>query len=125
MTHLNLMQVLDTSQDLMEEAAGLSVLQTALLYNVIEELATRGILHDQKQLLARLDYFIKLHDVGVANDFQDMDFSHDTRNVRLVLNHIFLKDLDSHLLMSQLMDTLSDFAECALADCLSDKVVAN
>ena len=69
MTHLYLMQVLDSSQDLVEEAAGLSVLQAALLYNVIEELATRGILHYQKQLFGRFNNFIELNNIRMSDDF--------------------------------------------------------
>jgi len=46
MTNFDLMEVLDTCQDLMEEAARFSVLQPAFLDDIVEELATTSVLHD-------------------------------------------------------------------------------
>ena len=81
MTDFDLVQILDSCQNLVEEAASLRVLQAPFLDNVVEEFTTRGVLHNQEKLLACLDDFIELHNVWVAHDLQDMDFAHHSRDV--------------------------------------------
>ena len=61
----------------------------------------------------------------MPNDLQDVDLSHHSRNVCLVLDFIFLKNLDSHFFLCQLVDALSDFAESARAKSFADHVVAH
>lgn len=125
MADLDLVQVLNTSKDLMEEAASLRVLQTSLFDNVVEEFATRCILHDQEKLLARLNDFIKLHDVGVSHYLEDMNLTHDSGYVRLVLDHVLLKDFDGYFLVSQLVDALSNFSESSFPNGLANHVVTH
>ena len=55
MAHLYFVQVFNTGEDLMEEAAGLSILESSLLHDVVEELTAGCVLHDQEQLLAGLN----------------------------------------------------------------------
>ena len=51
MAYFDFVQVFNTSENLMKEAAGFTVLQPALLDNVLEKLASTSILHNQKELL--------------------------------------------------------------------------
>ena len=60
----------------------------------------------------------------MPNDLQDVDLSHHSRNVCLVLDFIFLKNLDRHFFLCQLVDAFSDFAESAWTKCLTNHVVA-
>ena len=60
----------------------------------------------------------------MPNDLQDVDLSHHSRNVCLVFDFIFLKNLDRHLFLCQLVYAFSDFAKSARAKCLTDHVVA-
>ena len=61
----------------------------------------------------------------MSNYLKNVNLSHDPRDVRLVLDHVLLKDLDCHLLLSQLMDALSHFSKCSLSDGLAHHVVAD
>ena len=81
MAHLYPVQVFDTGEDLIEEAAGLRILQSPLFDDVVEQFAPGSILHDQEQLLARLDNLIELHDVRVSHDLQDVNLAHDPRYI--------------------------------------------
>ena len=61
----------------------------------------------------------------MSNNLQDVDFSHDSSDVRLVLDHVFFENFDGHLLLSQLVDTLAYFSKRSLSDRLADHVVAD
>ena len=65
----------------MEESAGLRILQSPLFDDVVEQFAPGSILHDQEQLLARLDNLIELHDVRVPHYLQDVNLAHDPRYI--------------------------------------------
>lgn len=103
----------------MEEAASLFVLKTLLLDDVVEQFATWHKLHNQKQLTARLDDLIQLHDVWVPHDLQNLDFAHDPCDVCLLLDLIFFQNFDCDLLLGQDMRSESHLAERALSNCLT------
>ena len=65
----------------MEEAAGLSILESSLLHDVVEELTTGRVLHDQEQLLTSLNDLVQLHDVRVSHDFQNVNLSHNSSDI--------------------------------------------
>ena len=123
MTDFDLVQVLDSCQYLVEEAASLRVLQAPFLDNIVEELTARGILHNQEQLLACLNDFIELHNIWVAHDLQDMDFTHHSSDVRLVLDHVFFENFDCDFFVSQLVNAFSNFSKRAFSNSLADKIV--
>ena len=54
-----------------------------------------------------------------------MNLTHHSRNVRLILDLIFLKDLYSDLLLCQLVDALSHLTQGARSDRLTYHVVAD
>ena len=56
----------------------------------------------------------------MSHDFQNVDLSHDTSNVGLVLDFIFLKDFDRNFFLSELVDTLSHLSESTWAYCLTN-----
>ena len=59
MANATLVNVLNTRDDLLEELAGLLFLQLFAFNDVLKELATQRILHDQKQLARSLDNLIE------------------------------------------------------------------
>ena len=65
------------------------------------------------------DYFIKLHDVGVSHHLENMDLTHYSRNVRLLLDLFFLKDFDGDLLVRENMCPEPDFSKGSLTDRLA------
>lgn len=121
MANLDLVEVLDASEDLVEEPARFAILQSSLLDDVLEKFASAGILHYQEELFGRFDDFIQLHDVRVSNDFQNVNLSHHSRDVSLVFDFIFLEDLDGNLLMSQLVYAFTHFSKSTRADSFSCK----
>ena len=109
----------------MEESARLRILQSPLFDDVVEQFAPGSILHDQEQLLARLDNLVELHDVRVSHDLQDVNLAHDPRYIRLVLDHVFFEHLDRNFLVSELVDSLAHLTKRAFSDGLSNHVVAD
>lgn len=58
--------------------------------DVVEELASRAILHDQEKIFRSLNNLVHLNEVRVANELKDMDLPADPFNVRNVDNLLFL-----------------------------------
>ena len=81
---MQLAYVFDTRNDLLEEFTCSGLVYLLVLNDVVEEFASRSELHDQVQLLGRLDYLVKLHQVRVLDDFQNMNLTRDT----LYISHI-------------------------------------
>ena len=103
----------------MEEPAGFTVLQPALFYNVFEEFSTTRILHDQKELLRGFNDFIQLHDIWMSDNFQNVNLSHHSSYIGLVLDFIFFEDFNRDFFLGQLVDSFSNFAECTRTNCLA------
>ena len=92
-----LMQILDAADDLLEEFAGLGLLELLLFDDVVEELAAAHELHDQKQLLRRLDDLEQLDDVRVPDQLEDVDFARDALYVSISSDFALFEDFDRHL----------------------------
>ena len=120
-----LVQILDAGEDLVEKATSFAVLQATLLHNVVKKFAAAGVLHDEEKLLRGLYDLVQLDDVGVADDLQNVDLSHDPRDVGLVLDLVLLEDLDRDLLLGQLVNALAHLAEGAGPERLTHHVVAD
>ena len=61
----------------------------------------------------------------MSHDLQNVDFSHDTSYIGLVLDFVFLKDFDGNFFLCKLMNALTHLAKSAWADCFADKIVSN
>lgn len=75
MDNFQLMQVVDTIDYLVEKATGFTLSQSFiskillfLVCNVVEKLPARAVLHDQKQVLGSLNDFVKLNQIGMADE---------------------------------------------------------
>ena len=108
----------------MEEPAGFTVLQPALFYYVFEQFSTTRILHDQKELLRGFNDFIQLHDIWMSDNFQNVNLSHHSSYVSLVLDFIFFEDFDGDLLRGQLVNSFAHFAERTRTNCLTCEPIA-
>ena len=100
MHDIELVEVFDSSNNLMEEFEGCGLLHSLVLDNEVKKLATISILHDQVELLRGFYDFIKLNDVWVPDHFQDVDFSCNSFDIINVLDFIFFKNFDSNSLTS-------------------------
>jgi len=90
-------QVLNAADNLLEKLAGFFFFQFLLLHDVVEKLASADVLHNQKELLWRLNDFKELDDVGVPYQFENVDFTGDSEDVSILGDLPFFKDLHCHL----------------------------
>ena len=110
-----LVDILDSAYNLLEESAGLLLLESLPLDDVVEQLTSVGVLHDEEQLARSFNDFIQLDHVGVSNNLQNVDFPRHPLHVRLVLYLIFFQNLDGHFLAGDEVSAEPDFSEGALA----------
>ena len=57
----------------------------AAVHDVVEELAVLRVLHDDEDAVGGLDDFVELGDGGVADQFEDVQFSRDALDVMMSL----------------------------------------
>jgi hypothetical protein len=65
--NVQLVDILNAGVYLLEKLAGLVLLQTSVCYDIVEELTSTGVLHDEVQLLGRFNDLIELNDVWVTD----------------------------------------------------------
>jgi hypothetical protein len=82
---------------LRELAAELVVLQRALVHDVVVELAARGVLHDEEDLVAPVECLKEPDDVAVVDVLEDMDLAAQPLSVLHVLDKRLVDDLDRNL----------------------------
>ena len=58
--------------------------------DVVEELASLHVLHDEEELLGCFDDFIQLNDAGMPYQFKDMDLAGDPLNIGHIHNFVLL-----------------------------------
>ena len=104
--YVELMEVLDTCNDLVEEFERLRLLDPLILDNVVEELAPVGILHDQVQLLRRLNNLVKLNDVRVSDLLKDVYLTGDSLNIGLPCDLALFKNFDGDLRADQTLSLI-------------------
>jgi len=120
-----LVQILDSTNDLLEELAGFCLLKLLLLDDVVEELATADELHDQEELLGRLDDFEKLDDVGVADQLEDVDLARHSLHICIPRNFALFQYFHRHLFSCDIVNASLDFTEGAFADVFADHIMAD
>lgn len=114
--YVEVVHVLDAGDDLLVELAGLFLLQFGVLDDVVEELSTAGVLHDQVELLGRLDDLVQLDDVRVPDLLENVDLPGDSLDIRRICNTVLLQNLDANLLTRQRMSPKFDFTKSTLAN---------
>ena len=68
MHNSELVQVFDSTDDLLEEFAGFGFFKFLLLDDVVEKFAATDELHDEKELFRRLNNFKQLNDVRMSDE---------------------------------------------------------
>ena len=69
------MDVLYAADDLLEDLAGFLLGHTFATDDVVEELSVLHELHHQEEMLWSLNDLVKLDDVGMPYELQNVDFS--------------------------------------------------
>ena len=119
MNNTQLMKVLDASDYLMEEAASLRLLDSLALNDVVKELSSACVLHDQIELLRSLDDLVELDDVRMADELEDVDLSGNPLYIAHILDFLLLKNFNSNFLAREVVASELHFAESALANGLA------
>ena len=107
MNDAKFMDVLNSRYYLLEKSAGFLIVNSRAFHDVIKELAAVRVLHDEEQLLRRLDNFVKLDDMRVPQLFEDLNFLGDPLDVSLLVNLLLFEDFDGDLLYRRKLATFS------------------
>lgn len=92
------MKILNAIDDLLKISASLRLSHPSLSDYIVEEFTSRGILHDEIELSLRLYYLIKLNDIRMPNQLENVDLAGHAFNIRHVRYAILFEYFDSHLL---------------------------
>lgn len=119
-----LVDVLDAGDELLVHAAGRLLVEALMRHNIIEELTVLTILHDEEKLTFSFNDFKQLDYIRVPHLLQDLDLPRYPLDVLLVLDSRLLEYLNGHLLVCKSVHCQLDLSEGALAERLSQNVVA-
>jgi hypothetical protein len=109
----------------MEKAASLRLRRSTICNNVVKQLATAGVLHDQVQLSRRLNDFVQLDDVRMPDELEYVDLSCNPLHVCNLHDALLLKHLHSNSFASEDVSSELHLAKCSLTDSLHEDIVAN
>ena len=103
MDDADLVNILDSCQDLLHETDCFAFVQPLLFHDMIEQFSSRSVFHNEVDVGFGLDdlnqerqYLIELHDVRVPQDFQDADFASDSLDICLFCYFFLLQSLDCY-----------------------------
>ena len=116
MHYVQLVYVFDTSEYLLKELASLFLFQTSVCDYVIEKFTPRSVLHDEVQLFRGLDDLIKLDDIRMTNELQDVDLASDSFHIWNVRDTVFLKDFYRDLFSCEMMGAKFDLPKSPLSN---------
>ena len=119
---LGVVAVVHPAQDLLEQEARLPLPEPALALDVIKQGTIVRVLHHDKDLALSLYGFEHVDDVAVVQALQNSDLPVHPLPVLRAVQPELVNDLDSDLLLGQLLDPKPDLAEPALADDMAEVV---
>lgn len=119
--HSALVDVLDAGDELEVELACLLLGEARMPHNIIKQLSATAVLHDHVQLLFSFNYLIKLNHIRVSDLLEDFDLPRDSFDVLLIINLVFLQNLDGYFLTCERMLAQLDLSESSLAQMLACK----
>ena len=85
-TNTQLVNVFDARYELLEVLACLMLVQSLILHDHVEELATLYKLHDEIEILLGLDDLINLFNVRMVQLLQDLNLSTNSLDILLLFN---------------------------------------
>lgn len=120
-----LVEIFESACQLLDDRLALQL--TKLLIRLLLEAMTEGyprqVLHDNVEMVIRLDHVINLDDVRMVHYLQYFDFSFYGALPDCLFDFIFLIGLYRYLLVFWLVDSHSDRSVRPLADDLTDYVI--
>ena len=115
MHNAQLLQILNTRYDLLEELACLCLFQTLLFDDVIEQFALGYVFCDEVELLRRLNNLIKLNDIWMSGQLEDLDLSRDALDIDVLDDFVFLENLNSYFFTSDIVHAKLHLSKGAFA----------
>lgn len=103
----------------MEHASCFGFVDAFAVDDMVEELPLFHELHDEEQLFGGFDDLVELDDVGVPDQFQDVDLPRDPFHVGHLRNLALFEYFDGYALIGGLVECGLDLSEGALADGLA------
>ena len=97
MANAQFVQVFDSRDKLEQELGRLLFSDSLPVDDVLEQLTTSCILHDQVKLFLSLDNLIQLYDHWMPHNLQNFDFSCYSINVVNIYDFIFFEYFNSDL----------------------------
>lgn len=88
----------------MEHPGSLRFIDPLVLDDVVEEFALFHELHDEEELFRRFDDLVKLDDVRVPDQLQNMNFTRHTFHVCDLSNLAFFEDFYGYILVGRFMN---------------------
>ena len=111
MNNSQLMNVLNARNNLLVHLGRLIFLEPSVLYNMLEQFASRAIFHDQIEIIVIFYHFVELYDMRVSHFLKDCDFSVNSVDVTLVLDFVFFEYFYCHFVACDNMGALFYFSE--------------
>ena len=81
----------------MEKSTCFLLFQFVLLRDVAEKLSIAAVLHDEKELVGRLNNLIQLDDMWMSHNFEDVELTTDPLNIVYISYLALFKYFDCHL----------------------------
>ena len=107
MTNTQLVDIVDTWDELLEIFACHLFLESFIFNDEIEELSAFDKLHDKIEVFFCFNDLINLHHIRVMQLFQNFDFSTDSLNILLVFNSWLFKNFHRNLYKMTLFKLVS------------------
>eukprot|EP00437_Effrenium_voratum_P067494 CAMPEP_0181504056 /NCGR_PEP_ID=MMETSP1110-20121109/57287_1 /TAXON_ID=174948 /ORGANISM="Symbiodinium sp., Strain CCMP421" /LENGTH=121 /DNA_ID=CAMNT_0023632881 /DNA_START=326 /DNA_END=688 /DNA_ORIENTATION=- len=120
MNDIHPMDLLNPGHDLVKEAACLSFFHPALGHDVVKQLPTGTILHDEIQLTWCLYDLVELNYVRMLHQFEDVNFPGNSFHISNIHNSLLLENLHRHLLARKNVGSELDLSESPLPDRLAE-----
>ena len=94
-------------------------------HDIIEELSTLGIFHDEVELLWRLNNFIKLNYIRMSYHLQYMNFSCYSLNIIYVLNFVLFKNFNGNFFTSEVVNSKFNFTKCSFSNGFAEDILSH
>jgi hypothetical protein len=109
------MNIFDAAYNLLEHLAGFLLVHPLLADDIVKELASFHVLHDEEEVFGRFDDFVELDDIGVADEFEDVDLSGHSFHVGHIDYPVFFQYFYGYFLAGGNVGGQFDLPEGALA----------
>lgn len=119
------MNVFDTRDDLLVHFGCFLFFESPILDDMLEEFATRAVLHDEIEVIVVLYHFIQLNYMWMSNTLKNRYFSVYSIYIGLVFYLVFLQDLYCDFVAGYNVGALFDFTKCTFPFCFPNNETSN